>query len=40
MRKFIGVILILSLIGCATCKNSDSIEVCRTKQRNHSQPRL
>jgi hypothetical protein len=39
MKKLIGLILVLSLAGCATCKSSDSPEVCRTKQRDHSQPR-
>lgn len=39
MMKLIGLILVLSLAGCATCKSSDSPEVCRTKQRNHSKPR-
>jgi hypothetical protein len=38
MRKSIGLVLVLSLAGCAVCKSSDSPEVCRTKERNHSQP--
>jgi hypothetical protein len=40
MRKFICLILILSLAGCSVCKSSDSPEVCRTKHRDKSQPRL
>jgi hypothetical protein len=39
MTKLIGLIFLLSLAGCATCKSSDSPEVCRTKQRDHAQPR-
>jgi hypothetical protein len=39
MRRFIGLALVLSLSACATCKSTDSPEVCRTKQRDHSQPR-
>ena len=39
MKRFVSLILVLSLAGCATCKSSDSPEVCRTKQRDHSQPR-
>lgn len=40
MKKCIGAILILSLVGCSTCKSSDTPDVCRTKERNHSQPRV
>lgn len=40
MRKLLGLILALTLTGCAVCKSSDSPEVCRTKQRDHNQPRL
>jgi hypothetical protein len=40
MKKFTGLMLVLLLAGCATCKSSDSPEVCRTKQRDHSQPRV
>ncbi len=32
--------LTLTLPGCAVCKSSDSPEVCRTKERNHNQPRV
>jgi hypothetical protein len=39
MRKLISLILILTLVGCSVCKSSDSPEVCRTKKRDHSQPR-
>lgn len=39
MKTFICVILLLSITACATCKSSDSYEVCRTKQRDHSQAR-
>jgi hypothetical protein len=38
MKKLISLILILSLAACSVCKSSDSPEVCRTKQRDHSQP--
>jgi hypothetical protein len=40
MKELIGLILILSSTGCGICKNSDSPEVCRTKQRDHSHPRV
>jgi hypothetical protein len=36
----LGLAMILSLPGCAVCKSSDTIEQCRTKERNHSQPRV
>jgi hypothetical protein len=39
MTKLIGLILVLALAGCSVCKSSDSPEVCRTKERDHSQPR-
>jgi hypothetical protein len=39
MKRFVSLILVLSMAGCATCKSSDSPEMCRTKQRDHSQPR-
>ena len=39
MKTVICVILLLSITACATCKSSDSYEVCRTKQRDHSQAR-
>jgi hypothetical protein len=38
MKNIVGLLVILSLNACATCKSTDSPEVCRTKQRNHSQP--
>jgi hypothetical protein len=37
MKKLLCLILIASLTACATCKSTDSYEVCRTKQRDHSQ---
>jgi hypothetical protein len=40
MKKLIGLILALTLTGCAVCKSSDSAEVCRTKQRDHNQPHV
>lgn len=40
MKEVIGLLLVLSLTGCATCKSTDSVEVCRTKERNRSQPHL
>jgi hypothetical protein len=39
MNKFICLILILSATACSTCKSTDSPDVCRTKQRDHGQPR-
>lgn len=39
MRVLICLLLLGSITACATCKKSDSYEVCRTKQRDHSQPR-
>ena len=39
MRKLIALMLALTLAGCSVCKSSDSPEVCRTKERDHSQPR-
>ena len=39
MVKLIALMVVLALAGCAVCKSSDSPEVCRTKQRDHSQPR-
>jgi hypothetical protein len=38
MKRIAGLILVVSLAGCSVCKSSDSPEVCRTKQRDHSQP--
>jgi hypothetical protein len=40
MKKLLALGLLMSLTACATCKHSDSPEVCRTKERDHSQPRL
>jgi PBP1b-binding outer membrane lipoprotein LpoB len=40
MKKFTGLILALFLAGCAVCSKSDNAEQCRTKQRDHSQPRI
>jgi hypothetical protein len=39
MNKLIGLILVLAISGCAVCSQSDNAEQCRTKQRDHSQPR-
>jgi hypothetical protein len=38
MKRIAGLILVMSLVGCSVCKSSDSPEVCRTKERDHSQP--
>jgi hypothetical protein len=35
MKKLFAWVLLLPLTGCAICKSSDSVEVCRTKQRDH-----
>ncbi len=40
MKKLACLGLLLSIAGCAVCKSSDSVEVCRTKHRDHSQPRI
>jgi len=40
MKQLVGLILIVSLAACATCKSTDSVEVCRTKERDKSQPHL
>ena|ERR1700733_9973722 len=38
MKRIAGLILVMSLAACSVCKSSDSPEVCRTKERDHSQP--
>ncbi len=40
MKNLLCVVLVVWLTACATCKSSDSAEICRTKERNHSQPRV
>jgi hypothetical protein len=40
MKKIVGLIFVMSLVGCSVCKSSDSPEACRTKERDHSQPRM
>jgi hypothetical protein len=37
MKKIISLLLIFAVAGCATCKSSDTMEQCRTKQRDKSQ---
>lgn len=37
MQKLVYLTVILALAGCATCKSSDTVEQCRTKQRDKSQ---
>ncbi len=39
MMRLVCLILVLSLTACSVCKSSDSPEVCRTKERDHNQPR-
>ena len=39
MKHWICFIVVLSLTACATCKSTDSAEVCRTKERDHNQAR-
>lgn len=39
VKALVCVVVILSISACATCKKTDSYEVCRTKQRDHSQSR-
>jgi hypothetical protein len=38
MKSIAGLIIVMSLAACSVCKSSDSPEVCRTKERDHSQP--
>lgn len=35
MKKLFTLVLLLPLTACAICKSSDSVEACRTKQREH-----
>ena len=37
MKNLICLAVIFVVAGCATCKSSDTIEQCRTKQRDKSQ---
>jgi hypothetical protein len=37
MKTIICLALIVAVTGCATCKSSDTVEQCRTKQRDKSQ---
>jgi hypothetical protein len=37
VKNIIGWVLLLAMAGCATCKSSDTVEQCRTKQRDKSQ---
>lgn len=37
MKMLISLVLIVAVAGCATCKSSDTVEQCRTKQRDKSQ---
>ena len=37
MKRFVCLALILAVTGCATCRSSDTVEQCRTKQRDKSQ---
>ncbi|HEX3848788.1 MAG TPA: hypothetical protein VHV81_15490 [Steroidobacteraceae bacterium] len=39
MKKWIAWLLLLALTGCATCKSTDSPDICRTKQREHGKVR-
>jgi hypothetical protein len=39
MKMFVGCLLALALTACATCKSSDTLEQCRTKERNNGQTR-
>jgi len=39
MKKFVCLVFILTLTACATCKSTDSPEVCRTKERDQQQAR-
>ena len=40
MKCLVSLTLVLFLAACATCKKTDSPDVCRTKQLEHSQPRI
>lgn len=39
MKNFIAITMALSLTACATCKSTDTPDVCRTKQRENGHPR-
>ncbi len=39
MKTFIVCVLLAALTACATCKSTDSYEVCRTKQRDAGKTR-
>jgi len=39
MKSALILGLLLALPGCAVCSSSDNAEQCRTKQRDHSNPR-
>jgi hypothetical protein len=39
MQRILCAILVLALAACATCKPTDSRDVCRTKERNAGQIR-
>jgi hypothetical protein len=39
MKNLIALGVIVLITGCSVCKSTDSAEVCRTKHRDHSQPR-
>jgi len=34
-----GLCIVLAMTACATCKSSDTVEQCRTKQRDNGQRR-
>ncbi len=34
-----GLCIALAMTACATCKSSDTVEQCRTKQRDNGQRR-
>jgi hypothetical protein len=36
----VAPMFLATLPSCAVCKSSDTYEQCRTKERNHSQPRV
>ncbi len=36
----LGPAWLLTIPGCSVCKSSDTYEQCRTKERDHSQPRV
>ena len=39
MKRLVAMMMALSLTACATCKSTDTPDVCRTKERENGQAR-